>query len=135
MLMVAIIAADIFGAIFYKKTPKITAKVEGEELIFYRYKEEPLRVKAQDIVAATSIVDRRNLFYGSVAVELANGEKLYYHSILNADGLAVNIERWKHQQLVKQLNKAQKSSLDKAEDNEYVNEKQPTAVTLTIKSE
>lgn len=85
MLMVAIIAADIFGAIFYKKTPKIIAKAEGEELIFYRYKEEPLRVKAQDIVAATSIVDRRNLFYGSVAVELANGEKLYYHSILNAD--------------------------------------------------
>ena len=82
-----------------------------------------MRAKAQDIVAATSIVDRRNLFYGSVAVELANGEKLYYHSILNADGLAVNIERWKHQQLVKQLNKAQKSSLDKAEDNEYVNEK------------
>lgn len=118
VVMIIIIVGVVLGSKAYNKTPKIIAEIDGDELILYRAKNEPLRVKAQDVVSATSIVDRRNICYGSVMVALTNGERLYYHSILNADNLARDIETWKHAQLVNQLNELKQSEAIVEEDRQ-----------------
>lgn len=116
IVMTLIVIGVVLGAKAYNKTPKIIAEIDGEELIFYRVKNAPLRVKAQDIVSSTSIVDGQNIFYGSVMVELTNGERLYYHSILNAYRLARDIETWKHAQLVNKINEIKRSEAIVEED-------------------
>lgn len=109
IVMTLIIIGVVLGSKAYNKTPKIIAEIDGDELILYRVKNVPLRVKAQDIVLSTSIVDRRNICYGLVMVELTNGDRLYYHSILNANRLARDIETWKHAQLVNRINDLKQS--------------------------
>lgn len=107
VIMSVFVIAEIIGALAYIKTPRIIAEIDGDELILYRVKNEPLRVKAQDIVAANNISWRQYYSFslnGSVMIELTNGEKLYYHSIIGAYDLVRNIETWKHAQMVNQLN-------------------------------
>lgn len=111
ILIFAFMTASIVAIfIFHARTPKIIAEIDGDELIFYRYKQSPLRVKAKDIIRATSY-GKLSVFFGSVVVELENSEEnLYYHTVQCAFEVAKEIEEWKHKQLSKQLAEAEKSS-------------------------
>lgn len=108
ILIFAFMTASIVAIfIFHSRTPKIIAETDGDELVFYRYKQSPLRVKAQDIIRATSH-GRLSVFFGSVIVELENSEEnLYYHTVQCAFEVAKEIEEWKHKQISKQLAEAE----------------------------
>lgn len=111
ILIFAFMTASIVAIfMFHSKTPKIVAEIDGDELVFYRYKQSHLRVKAQDIIRATSC-GRLSVFFGSVVVELENSEEnLYYHTVQCAFEVAKEIEEWRHKQLSKQIAETDMSS-------------------------
>lgn len=101
----------IVGLVFYLKTPKIIARTNGETITFYRRKQQPLTVKAEDIDYAAHYT-MRNGFIGSVDFSLKDGTRLRYLFVGNVSETSRRFDAWKNYQYQKQIEQLRNRTLD-----------------------
>lgn len=105
------IAISTVGLVFYLKMPKIMARTNGETITFYRRKQQPLTVKADEIDYVEHYT-MRNGFIGAVNFSLKDGTRLRYLFVGNVSDTSRRFDAWKNYQYQKQIEQLRSQTLD-----------------------
>lgn len=107
---IILMAASIFGLGFYLKTPKIIARTNGDTITFYRRKQQPLTVKAEDIENFAQYSSRG--MDGTVDFILKDSTRLRYMFVGDISNTTRRFDAWRTYQFQKQIDELKNKTLD-----------------------
>lgn len=116
---ILMIIPGIVMLVFYLKIPRIVARIDGDEIIFYRKKLKPVRAKAEDIAQFTQY--HGNKGGATIRIELKDGTILKYYWVSDINSMN-KFNRWKTEQMNKKMEEL-KQQLDdnKSQSEDYLN--------------
>lgn len=108
-----ILGISIAGLVLYLRIPNVMVHVKGDTVTFYRRKQEPITVKANDVTNFSQYMYRG---IGSADFYLKDGTLLRYRLVGNLHNCGKEFDAWRAYNLNKQIDELKTQQLD-GEDN------------------